>query len=334
MKGLQIKAIIGIMILGTTVSSANDKNGAGSVNLEPAMELGGVVTIDFGGPTDALKDAPVEVGTVELSANVPVSNDILASITLVGEEGLTSVAIDAAVVEWKLSQVPLTLLMGQNDIGHGLNSTRLISDPLMKGLDFGLNGPSISAVYSAGMFSPFVGGVYLATPGEMSYVVEGTSVQKVESEASGVYRGLVGIEASPSEMMMVRASGSLGKKYQDAVVGSEISIAGLTIDLEGYYQFTDGDQMSGWYTGVAYQVSDMFALATRYDMSTKNSYDAYGSRIGVGGSFSFAHGLFAALEYGRTLPSEGDGENTIGIQIGLESSLELPGFQRKTLKQQ
>ncbi|MGL1936630.1 MAG: hypothetical protein OCD01_16485 [Fibrobacterales bacterium] len=334
MKGINCKAVIGVLFLGATLSSAADESIVGSVNPNPAMELGGVVTVDFGGPTDKLKDQPVEVGTVELSANVPVSNEILASITLVGQKGLTQVAIDAAVVEWRLSHVPLTLLMGENDIGHGLNSTRLISDPLMKDLGFGLKGPSVSAVYSAGMLSPFVGGVYLATPGEMSYVVEGPGVQVVEGEASGVYRGLVGVEAAPSEKIMVRASGSLGKEYQDAVVGSEILVAGLTIDLEGYYQFIKGDQMSGWYTGVAYQVSEMFGLATRYDMATKNSYDGYESRIGVGGSFSFAHGLFAAVEYGRTLPSEGNGENTIALQIGLESSLELPGFQRKTLKQQ
>jgi hypothetical protein len=305
----------------------------GSVNPEPAMELGGVVTIDFGGPMDDLKDQPVEVGTVELSANVPVSKEILASITLVGEEGMTKVAIDAAVVEWKLTPIPLTVLMGKNDIGHGLNTTRLISDPMTKDLELGLEGPSLSAVYSLGMLSPFVGGVYLSTPGEVSYEVVGSEVVVTEGEDSGTYRGLVGLEATPSELLMLRTSGSLGKDYQDVALGSEISVLGLTVDMEGFYQFIDTDTKSGVYAGLAYKISEMLEVATRYDMVTTNGYDSYESRVGVGGSVSFAHGLFAAVEYGRSIPSEGDADNTIALQIGLESSLELPGFQRKTLKQ-
>ena len=133
--------------------------------------------------------------------------------------------------------------------------------------------------------------------------------------------------------MLIRASGSFADAYQDVVAGTEILVGPLTIDGEGYYQFTDGDVASGWYIGAAATLSEMATVAVRYDMVTGDGYDTSDAKIGGGVALSFAHGLFAAVEFNRTLPEVDDGVNTVAFQIGLESSLELPGFQRKTLKQ-
>ncbi len=326
-----------LLFVITPLLFGNNQNLENSLAQDPAMELGGIVTVDYGGPIDALGDATAKVGTVELSANVPISKNILASVTLLSGGDLSKVVIDAAVVEWNLIQAPVTILFGQNNLGHGLLTTHLISDPLLGDLNFGLVGPSLSSTITLGSIAPFSGVVYL--PGEVNstYSITGDSIgnaqiEHVSTEGVGHYRGVVGAVMTPIETVMVRASSSFGKKYQDAVVGSELELVGLVMDLEGYYKYMDGELISsGWYSGLAYGVSDMIELAVRYDMITQNNYKDFDMKMGGGVSLSFDHGIFCALEFNREMPHVGDEVNSVALQFGLESSLELPGFQRKTL---
>ncbi len=311
-------------------------------SIEPehsVMELGGVVTIDYGGDMSEMKDIEAKVGTVELSANVSVAPNILASITLLSGGDLSSIVIDAAIVEWKLQNTPAVILFGQQNLGHGLMSTHLISDPLVKGVAPGFGGPSISLNIDHGLIAPFAGlGMFPGGSSTQHTVtvdsIGTTEVTETETSAKGHYRGLLGFNLTPTDIFTLRTSISLGTEYQDAVLGGELSIGIVVVDLEGYYQFSEGAEAnSGVYTGAAVNVSDMVAIATRYDMATENQFEDVTSRIGTGVTISFDHGIFCAAEYGYLIPSEGDAVNEIGLQIGLKSSLKLPGFRRKTLKQ-
>jgi hypothetical protein len=54
-------------------------------------------------------------------------------------------------------------------------------------------------------------------------------------------------------------------------------------------------------------------------------------RMGGGVNIMIKDGIFCALEFAQRRPFEGDAVNEIAFEVGLEQTIQLPGFQRKTL---
>ena len=64
-----------------------------------AMELGGVVTLDAAMDPQDVQATGMEIGDVELSAVVNLSNGLVAAITIKADNNLQNLFVDAAIVE-------------------------------------------------------------------------------------------------------------------------------------------------------------------------------------------------------------------------------------------
>ncbi len=301
-----------------------------------AMELGGAVSVDFGADPEDVSSLAVEVGTVELSANVNIADNIIASVTVLAEGNLSEISLDQALVEWS-DLGPLTLVFGQQTYNHALLSTYLISDPVL--LDHvETAGPGLTTLFSFGNFSPGIGITFVHEDeeSEISASIENNVIvydTSIVAEETNLFKGIINLDYSFLEESVARLSFSIYGDVFDIALGTGITAGPVIIDLEGFLEVTDDDdaKLSGFYTGVVFGINDNIEAAFRYDGLSEDMFSDLEHRIGVGATFSFNHGLFAAMEYGRNIPAEGTGSNEISLQLGLESTLKLPGFHRKTL---
>lgn len=137
------------------------------------------------------------------------------------------------------------------------------------------------------------------------------------------------------EESLARLSLAFRENIFNLSLGTGLVFGPAMIDLEVHSELiSDDDDMmtSGYYTGLAVGVNDHVELAVRYDGFSIDSFSDLEHRIGVGTTLSLKHGIYCALEYSYDKPYEEDGINEIALQVGLESTLKLPGFQRKTLQ--
>lgn len=302
-----------------------------------AIELGGAVSLDFVADPKSISEGTVELGTVKLSANVPIIDGLLASITLKATDKLSNVAVDEALVEWTLAKEKLTLIMGQHGFNHGLLSTHLISDPLV--LDFvETGGPGLTGTINLEKISPSfaIGFAHEDAVTHDSMYIEGTEIKKETIEDSPEDMKVFGvftIDIPYLEECGARISTHVRDGFSDIAIGTEIIAKKLTVDLETAIRLSSSEEnrMSGYYVGIAYAFHDVFEAAIRYDGLSEGYYDEIDHRVGVGGTFNIFHGIFAALEYGHSFMNDGTDEGELTVQVGLESTLKLPGFRRKTL---
>jgi len=80
--------------LKAAITGKDGESGDKEEEEHEAMEIGGLVTVDFGADPYEMEGAAVEVGEVALSANVIISDNIVASITLLAEGNLSDISID------------------------------------------------------------------------------------------------------------------------------------------------------------------------------------------------------------------------------------------------
>ncbi len=302
-----------------------------------AIELGGAVSLDFSADPKSIDEGIIELGTVKLSANVPITDGLLASITLKARENLSSVAVDEALVEWTLAKEKLTLIMGQHAYNHGLLSTHLISDPAI--LDFvETASPGFTGMINLNKICPSfaIGFEKVDAESHDSLFLNGSVIEKVTIEDSPedmkVF-GVFAIDIPYLEECNARISTHIRDEFSDIAIGTEIIAKKFTIDLETAIRLSSDDEnkTSGYYVGIAYAFHEIFETALRYDGISEGYYEAVDHRIGIGGTFDIFHGIFASIEYGHSFMNNGDDEGELAIQVGLESTLKLPGFRRKTL---
>jgi hypothetical protein len=303
------------------------------------MEIGGLVTVDASADLSDIKNTVAEIGAVELSANVNVAEGVVASITLLAESNLSELSIDQALVEIAPENKPFSLIFGQQSYNFGFISTRLISDPsLVDAVE--TSGPGLAVNLSAGILSPGLAVTYSHNPTETEKVYtinfSDSTVQENEitiAEETNYFKGIVNLDLSILEESTIRIASRFDKSHLGLNAASEIILSKAAIDAEFYSELLDDiDPLAGgWYFGLAYDFSDNFNAGIRYDGYSEDSFTAICHGIGAGATISFKHGIFCALEYHLDDISSGEVVQELALQVGLESTIKLPGFQRKTL---
>jgi hypothetical protein len=124
---------------------------------KPAMELGGLVTVDYAGQRYHMKEAQIQIGSVELGATVNICDEVKAAITIKAENDLTKMWIDQAMALYTPSVIPnFEAIFGQFTFNHGILTTYLISDPLIND-EVEFIKPGIAFNYALGNFKPGLG---------------------------------------------------------------------------------------------------------------------------------------------------------------------------------
>lgn len=302
------------------------------------MELGGIVTVDLGMNPSEPKNTSMEVGTVELSAVVNIASSLTAFIALLAEGNLGEISIDQALVEWTPEGKPISAVLGQQTFNHALLSTHLISDPLL--LDnVEIASPGLTANFSAGQFRPGIGFTVLYNEEIVEtglFIDDSMNIIETETitqEEAYIFAGIFNLDAEFMEESMARLSLSIHGEIFDLALGGGLVFDRVAFDFELYTELLTDDNMkhSGYYSGLSFGVNDNIEIALRYDGLSEDTFKELEHRVGLGATFSFKHGLFCALEYAYDKTAGEDGANEIALQFGLESTLKLPGFQRRTL---
>jgi hypothetical protein len=318
---------------------ASDTCATAAEEEKEAMEIGGVVTVDAVADPAEKSSASLEVGTVELSAVVNVAQGVVASITLLAEGNLSDISIDEALIEWVPGNKPFSVIFGQQTFNHGLLSTHLISDPMI--LDaVETAGPGITVNGTFGLFTPGIGVTfyhydavtqtkYAVNPADSSI-----STEEVEIEpARNVFAGVVNCDIAFLEESAARLSLKMYGDIVDLAAGAGLNLGRFALDAEIFSELTDanGVKQSGYYAGAAVGITERVEAAVRYDGLSDDLFDGIEHRIGLGATVSIKYGIFCALEYSYTGVGTNGGVSEIAAQLGLESTLKLPGFHRKTL---
>ncbi len=329
---------VGIKKPPTVTADSSDGVKAEDGDEEEAMELGGIVTVDATAPVSAISDATMEIGTVELSAVVNVAQGVTASITVLAESDLTAIAIDGAVVEWAPTSRLLTVVFGQQTYNFGLLTTQMISDPLIID-NVETAGPGLTASVTHRNVSGGIAVLYEPVEGTMEIThkhnTEGAAVyDTTESGDEGQkFIGNLYCDYSFTDAAMARVS-LLGNSDELGVdVGFGYAGEALAVDAEFYINARSEAESrpAGWFTGLAWNFGELISTAVRYDALSENAFDNISQRIGGGVTLHMPHGIFLAMEYGHTFIPDADSEGEVALQLGLESTLKLPGFQRRTL---
>ena len=293
-----------------------------------AMEIGGSITVDAFIDPSAANESALEIGTVDLSANVNVAQKVVASITVSADDNLSRLFVDQALVAWQIGTT-WQLLFGQQTYRHGLLSTHLISDPVITGA-VELVGPGVDAAATVGPLTAGLGLTYL-TEQELGFRLTQDSTITIDTMRSSGFRGLAHIDLALLDESVARLSVSHATGMVDLSVGTGLVFGNLSVDLELWTMLSEAPREAGWYVGAAYAIGDHLELALRYDGVSPDQFERIDHRVGGGATISFVHGIFAAVEYAHLVPAQGEASDEIALQLGLESTIKLPGYQRRTL---
>jgi hypothetical protein len=304
-----------------------------------AMEIGGLVTVDASFDPKVAGSGRGEIGEVDLSANVNVAEGVTASITVAAEGNMSALSIDQALVQAEATSAPFTFLFGQQTFNFGLLSTRLISDPSILD-DVETKGPGVVVAYRNGAFSPGIAATFVHNDAVALPVyrldLADTSVTVEDSVVSGeknLFEGIANLDIAVTESWTGRIAVRFLDDIIDVTVGAGIVCGPVLVDVEAYGEVNGdaGPKKGGYYTGLAYGLTERLKLAARYDGVSANSFRDISHRIGMGANVGFNHGLFCAIEYSIDGVGRENPRGEIAFQAGLESTIKLPGFQRKTL---
>ena len=299
-----------------------------------AMELGGLVTLDYGMDLADAAHPAMEIGEVGLSAVVNIAEGFVASIALLAEGNLSEISIDEALMEWAPEKKPFSFLVGQQAFNHGLLSTHLISDPLILDYVETIN-PGIIANFAFGGFLPGIAATVYHEDEETELLADSTGAvtEETVTEEAYIFGGIFNLDFEFMEESNARVSMTVHGDILDMALGTGLVLGPVALDLEAYMELMADDdaKQTGYYGGVAVGVNDNIELAVRYDGLSEDNFSDLEHRIGIGPVFNFKHGIFCALEYSYDKVIDEDGVNEIALQVGLESTIKLPGFQRKTL---
>jgi hypothetical protein len=264
-----------------------------------------------------------------MGANVNISDDIIATILIKAEEDLAALWIDQAFVSYKPAP-SLELLFGQHVFKHGLLSTRMISYPLYISDDD-------EVFYTVQMIKPGLTGSY--TIGAFTPSLCFAALHNDEDTSAGIKAwdpaGVLGVDFAPNDESLVRLASLMYARAVDVDLAADLVFGSFTIDAEGYARFTADEfvtDQSGVSAGLAWSFLDRYLAAARYDgVSTTSTFKDLSMRVGLGLSVDIKDGIYAAAEFGHVMPSVGKAYQQVMVELGLEQTIKLPGFQRKTL---
>jgi len=316
-----VLAVICICLISAAQESTAEK---------PAMELGGLVTVDYYSSSHDMEHPSLTIGEVDLGANVNISDEIIATILIKAEEDLAALWIDQAFVSFK-PMPELELLFGQHIFKHGLLGTQMISYPLYLSDDdevfytIQMIRPGLTGSYTLGAFTPSL--CFTALPTDVDTSV---AIKEVWDPAA-----VLSLDFAPNEESVVRLASLMYARALDVDLAAALVFGSFSIDAEGFARFTAdtlaADQ-SGVSAGLAWSFLDRYSAAARYDgLSNSGMFKDLGMRVGLGLSVDIKDGIYAAAEFGHVMPSVGKAYQEVMLEIGLEQTIKLPGFQRKTL---
>ena len=311
-----LSLLFALALMSVPARAADTAGGEAGRNLE----IGGLVTLDHQSRVASDANPALALGEVALGANVTLTEDILASVVLMAEEDLEKIFFDQAMAQVTPAGGPWTLLFGQQTVGHGLLSTRLISDPeILPYLE--INRPALWANYARGEFLAG-GGLVLWETGE-------------GDSASRDYAWLPALDWHHGPVQ-ARLSGMFSRYLSDADAAVTVAWGRLTFDAEGFARLPawDGrESTAGYLLGVECSLGKRVSVAFRHDgVGDADTRRLDILRNGLGFTFTLKQDLFAAAEFSDGRGGDNPGRR-LALQLGLKSSLNLPGFQRATLTQ-
>lgn len=289
--------------------------------LEERLQLGGLVSLDHTSGLDPTNNPDLSLSQVALGANVTLTKEVLASVLLKAEGDMSAIFFDQAMASLHPEGSSWTLLFGQQTLNHGLLSTRLISDPeILPAVELSLAG--VTAAYAWNAATAGLGIAVLQTD--------------IDGYVSKDYAAVPNLDWTHGPLM-VRASGIASRYRTDADAALSLALGPVQLDAEGFSDLEVMDSQTrnaGYYLGAEFAVNGFVSVAVRQDGLSVDGLSGWQAfRYGAGLTLNLKHDLFAACEYGYRDERGAEGDNRIALQIGLKSTLELPGFQRKTLTQ-
>ncbi len=148
------------------------------------------------------------------------------------------------------------------------------------------------------------------------------------SISSNDYTGILSLDWICCGAGFFRLSSAIATRQTDVDAAFNFLIKRFIIDTEGFIRniTPDGaEQEQGAYCGLDYMLNEIVSIAARADYLNRVKRAACGVKL------SLSNDLFVAVEAGRNMPVVGEAYNELFLQFGLESTLKLPGFQRRTL---
>jgi hypothetical protein len=277
-----------------------------------AMELGGLLTVDGGNQFKDWESTPARLGRVELSANVHVEKDLEGSITLLSENDPGKISVDQAVGQWTLPQAKV--IFGQQGFNLGLASTRTNSDPLLLDLA-GYHQAGLTLLWSKEAMTYGFGLSSLETAGSDSVMTSDPCV-------------VLNADFAP-EGQMARLSLQASRARQAVDAAVNLTHGPLLLDVEALWRWKDEDDVAkgGYSAGIAWQITPMFQPAFRWDALGDEEEMLQDQLYTVGITITPVEHVFGA----GNVSFDQDGHAFFAVQMGLQSTLKLPGFQRKTL---
>lgn len=276
-----------------------------------ALEVGGLLTVDAANRFQDWENTPAELGSVELSAKVHVHENMEAAITLLSESDPQQISIDQAVGEWRLAHG--RLVFGQQYFNLGLLSTRTITDPLI--LDLGeFSGAGLTGLFTRGMATFGVGLTSLASGPDTALTHDPCFIANTDF--------------APGDHTL-RASTQLSKERIAVDGAANLVFGAWFIDAEAIWRVRDFDGVAkgGYYAGLAFSPVEALQIGLRWDGLADEGSALTHQRFGGGITLTLVEHVFGSVEVAH---DEVDGA-VFALQMGLQSTIHLPGFQRKTL---
>jgi hypothetical protein len=299
-----------VVLLPVTLTPCHVTEGEDKDEKE-AMEVGGLLTVDGANKFKDWENTPAELGTVQLSATVHVAENMEGSITLQSENDPDHIAIDQAVGLWTLGDKQI--VFGEQYFRTGLFSTRMISDPLV--LDLGeFHQPGVTGAWAKGTMNFGLGLTSLATGPDSALNHDPCLVASVD--------------VAPGSHAL-RIASQLSRERQAVDGAANLVFGMLLLDAEALWRWKDDDGVAkgGYTAGIALQLNDVVQVAGRWDGLGDEEQALNHQRFGGGVTISLVEHVFGS---GEIAWDEVDGP-VFALQMGLQSTLKLPGFQRKTL---
>jgi len=94
-----------------------------------------------------------------------------------------------------------------------------------------------------------------------------------------------------------------------------------------------GAKASTYCAGASYAVTENFSVAMRNDGISEKQFTHMTMLYTAGCVYKLFGDCYIAFEYDYQKPPLSAATNAIAVEFGLQSTLKLPGFQRKSLTQ-
>ncbi len=319
-------------------NEADESDGAEAVE---GLEIGGIVTVDAYLPTDAIDKTSIEASMVELSANVTLHPDLVAHVALLSMGDLNQISIDRAVASWTPAGSGMQLQFGQQYYPHGLQNTRLPSDPISFD-DVQFPAPGVLMDFEAGPTTLGAGVLQMSAeePERTFPLVDengdtaAIALPDPDDDNPPLVTAIAHADLEIAELALLRGSSIINHDLLQADLAFALEAERFTLDLEGFIDVPSlsRTQRLGAIAGTSFDLlPERLTLATRVDYLSRDKGASWEWRAVGGVVVQLMHGIFVAGEFARSEAPNEQAFNQVELQIGLESNLQLPGWQRQTL---